>query len=71
MTKHRDKFMIAACVVVGLAFVSLHGQHHPGFGPMGWANAGGRSVSVGFMAHMIQLQFRQALAAVGTVITIR
>lgn len=71
MTRHRDQLVIAACVVMGLAFVSLHGQHHPSIGPMGWANAGGRSVSVGFMAQLIQLQFRQALAAVGTVITIR
>lgn len=70
MTRHRDGILIAVCVVVGLALISAHGQH-PSFGPMGWANAGGRSVSVGFMAHMIELQFRRVVAAVGTVITIR
>jgi hypothetical protein len=70
MTRHRDKLLIAVCVVVGLALISVHG-HHPGIGPMGWANAGGRTVSVGFMAHMIQLQFRQVIATAGTVVTIR
>jgi hypothetical protein len=70
MTKYRDGLFITVCVVVGLALLSGH-DHHPSFGPMGWANAGGRSVSVGFTAHMIQLQARQVVAAVGTVITIR
>jgi len=55
---------------VGLALASVHG-HHPNFGPMGWANVGGRTVSVGFMALMIELQFRRVVAAVGTAITIR
>jgi hypothetical protein len=70
MTRHRDGVLIVVCMVLGLALISAHG-HHPNFGPMGWANAGGRTVSVGFMAHMIQLQFRQMVASVGTVITIR
>jgi hypothetical protein len=70
MMKYRDGILIAACVVMGLALVSLHGQH-PSFGPMGWASAGGRTVSVGFMAHMIEIQFRRVVAVVGTVITIR
>ncbi len=70
MARHRDGLLIVVCAVVGLALVSAHG-HHPGFGPMGWANAGGRTVSVGFMAHMIELQFRHVIAAVGTVVTIR
>ena len=70
MFKHRDGLLITVCVVVGLALLSGHG-HHPSFGPMGWANAGGRSVSVSFMAHMIQLQVRHVVATVGTVITIR
>ena len=67
MARHRDAILIAACVIVGLALASVHG-HHLNFGPMGWANAGGRTVSVGFMAHMIELQFRRVAAAVGTVI---
>jgi hypothetical protein len=70
MARHRDGLLITVCVVVGLALLSAHG-HHPNFGPMGWANAGGRSVSIGFMAHMIEFQFRRIVAAVGTVITIR
>ncbi len=69
MTRHRDGILIAVCVALGLALVSVHGQH-PSFGPMGWANAGGRTVSVGFMAHMIELEFRRVVAAVGTVLTI-
>jgi len=70
MTKHQNGIMIAVGVVAGLALVSVHGQH-PSFGPMGWAGAGGRTVSVGFMAHMIELEFRRVVAAVGTAITIR
>jgi len=70
MIRHRDGLLITVCVVAGLALLSGHG-HYPSFGPMGWANVGGRSVSVSFMAHMIQLQVRHAVAAVGTVITIR
>lgn len=70
MIRHRDGLLIAVCAVVGLALASLHGQH-PSFGPMGWASAGGRTVSVGFMAHMIEIQFRRVVAVVGTVITIR
>lgn len=59
----------AMVIVFGVAavLVWLHG-HHPGFGPLGWANAGGR---VGFMAHMIELKVRRVVAAVGTVVTIR
>lgn len=70
MTRHRDGLLIAVCVAVGLALVSAHG-HHPSIGPMGWAGAGGRTVSASFMAHMIELEFRRVVAAVGTVITIR
>lgn len=70
MARHRDGLLITVCVVVGLALASVHG-HHPSIGPMGWANAGGRTVSVGFMALMIELQFRRVVAAVGTAITIR
>jgi hypothetical protein len=70
MTKHQDGLLIAVCVVVGLALVSVHG-HHPNIGPMGWAGAGGRTVSVSFMAHMIELEVRRVVAAVGTVLTIR
>lgn len=70
MALHRDGVLMTVCVVVGLALLSAHG-HHPSFGPMGWANAGGRTVSIGFMAHMIELQFRRIVAVVGTAITIR
>lgn len=70
MMRHRDGILITVCVVLGLALISFHGQH-PSFGPMGWASAGGRTVSVGFVAHMIEIQFRRVVAAVGTVITIR
>jgi len=71
MTRVRDGILIAACVVAGLVFLSAHHHLHPSFGPMGWANAGGRTVSIGFMAHMIELQFRRAAQAVGTAVTIR
>ena len=70
MKNHRDGLLIAVCVVLGLAAASVHG-HHPSLGPMGWANAGGRSVSVGFMAHMIELQLRRIASAIGTAVTIR
>jgi hypothetical protein len=70
MARHKDGILIAICVAAGLAMVSLHGQH-PSIGPMGWANASGRTVGIGFMAHMVELEFRRVVAAVGTVITIR
>ena len=70
MMRHHNGILIAVCVVAGLALVSVHGQH-PSFGPMGWANAGGRTVSGGFMAHMIELEFRRVVSAAGTAVTIR
>lgn len=70
MLRHQDGFVIAVCLAAGLALVANQG-HHPSFGPMGWANAGGRSVSVGFMVNMIQLQVRQMAASVGSIISIR
>jgi hypothetical protein len=71
MTNLRDGILIAACMVAGLAFLAAHNHFHPGFGPMGWTNAGTRSVSIGFMAQLIGLQVRRVASAVGTAVTIR
>ena len=70
MGRHKDGILIALCVAAGLAWIAFHGDH-PGLGPLGWANTGRRSVGVGFLAHLIELETRRVAAAVAAVITIR
>jgi hypothetical protein len=69
MMRRSDIILIIACIVLGLAVVHFR-AHHFGFGPLGWTNSGGRSVSLSFVALMIELELRCVATAAGTVFTI-
>jgi tellurite resistance protein TehA-like permease len=66
MHRHSDGLLIVACVVVGLAILTVHG--HPVYVPAGLASA--RTVSVSYAAHMAVLEVRHLAAKVGRIISI-
>lgn len=69
MHKYSDTVLIVACIVFGLAMLSVHAQH-PGLLPTGWANSCGRSVSLTYAMHMAELEFRRFAVVMGRYVTI-
>lgn len=66
MFRRGDGLLIVACLVVGFAILFVHG--HPPFVSSGLTGA--RTISIGYAAHMAELELRHLAEKVGRFVSI-